>query len=122
MAYQWSNTSSRRLNTCESGLILVCNTALGMSPFDLTILEGHRGEEDQNEMVRRGLSQLPWPEGKHNTTPSKAVDIAPYLADRPKGQRIPWKETMPWYILAGVMYAAAAGGIISLFGEKLIGE
>jgi peptidoglycan L-alanyl-D-glutamate endopeptidase CwlK len=46
--------------------------------FDCTILEGHRNKERQNQMVAEGKSQVRWPDGKHNTVPSKAVDVCPY--------------------------------------------
>jgi hypothetical protein len=43
------------------------NEALADSacPSDITILEGHRGEERQNQMVAEGKSQLRWPRSKH---------------------------------------------------------
>ena len=48
-------------------------------PSDITILEGHRGERRQNQMVLEGKSQLPWPKSRHNEDPSWAVDVAPYV-------------------------------------------
>ena len=48
---------------------------------DCTILEGHRGEERQNQMIFEGKSQLSWPNSNHNGSPSSAVDVAPYSID-----------------------------------------
>jgi peptidoglycan L-alanyl-D-glutamate endopeptidase CwlK len=48
-------------------------------PSDMTILEGHRGEARQNQMVAEGKSQLRWPKSRHNSFPSMAVDVAPYV-------------------------------------------
>ena len=31
-------------------------------------------------MVAAGSSQLRWPKSRHNTTPSLAVDVAPYIS------------------------------------------
>ena len=49
--------------------------------FDCTILEGHRGEDRQNQMISEGKSQLDWPNSNHHSSPSSAVDIAPYPID-----------------------------------------
>lgn len=48
-------------------------------PSDITILEGFRDEEQQNQMVAAGKSQLAWPKSRHNSEPSMAVDVAPYV-------------------------------------------
>ena len=45
---------------------------------DIIVICGHRGEKAQNEAFERGASGKRWPDGKHNTFPSDAVDIAPY--------------------------------------------
>ena len=49
--------------------------------YDFSIIEGHRGKERQNQLFADGLSEVQWPNGKHNTFPSEAVDIAPYPID-----------------------------------------
>lgn len=49
--------------------------------FDFVIVEGHRGKEAQNAAYAKGLSQLPWPRGNHNSYPSRAADLAPYPVD-----------------------------------------
>lgn len=59
--------------------------------FDCSIISGLRGEQEQNELFRQGLSQKRWPNSKHNfcdsretsespeqTAISLAVDAAPY--------------------------------------------
>jgi len=99
MTFAYGNESLRRLKSCHPLLQDICNKALEQSPFDLTILEGFRGEEKQNQMVREGRSQLQWPRSKHNKNPSKAVDIAPYPID--------WNNTMQFHVLAGIMFAVA---------------
>lgn len=45
---------------------------------DCKILEGHRGQLEQNAAFAEGKSKLRWPDGKHNASPSLAVDVAPY--------------------------------------------
>ena len=49
--------------------------------FDITVLCGYRGEEEQNRLYEEGKSQLKYPHGKHNKMPSEAIDIAPHPTD-----------------------------------------
>jgi peptidoglycan L-alanyl-D-glutamate endopeptidase CwlK len=79
MAYQFGATSLMRLSTCDEKLKEILFEAI--KHFDFTVLEGHRGEAAQNLAVQQGRSQTPWPTSKHNSMPSKAVDIAPYPID-----------------------------------------
>jgi peptidoglycan LD-endopeptidase CwlK len=44
---------------------------------DIMILEGFRDEATQHKYFTQGASKVDWPNGKHNTFPSHAVDIAP---------------------------------------------
>jgi len=46
--------------------------------YDCTVLCGHRGQEEQEEAFRAGFSKEHWPNSKHNSFPSKSVDVAPY--------------------------------------------
>lgn len=45
--------------------------------IDHKILQGHRGEEEQNKAFNEGRSKLKWPESKHNSFPSFAIDAVP---------------------------------------------
>ncbi len=72
--------------------------------FDCTILEGHRGEERQNFLEESGQSKVRYPDGKHNSTPSNAVDVAPYPID--------WEDRERFVLFAGfVLGVARAQGI-----------
>jgi len=44
---------------------------------DCIIIEGHRGEQKQHTAFITGNSKEDWPHGKHNSLPSKAVDVMP---------------------------------------------
>ena len=72
----FSDKSLAKLATCDSRLQQVFQQVV--HDFDCTIIEGHRDKERQNQMVEEGKSQVRWPDGKHNTVPSKAVDVCPY--------------------------------------------
>lgn len=79
--WRYSQRSLARLNTCHADLVLLMVEALAdpECPSDITILEGYRDKERQNQMVAEGKSQLAWPRSKHNSSPSMAVDVAPYI-------------------------------------------
>ncbi|MHC4370024.1 MAG: M15 family metallopeptidase domain-containing protein [Planctomycetota bacterium] len=51
---------------------------------DISILTGHRGEHEQNQKFDENKSKVRWPDGKHNSLPSKAVDFQPYPLPRKK--------------------------------------
>ncbi len=91
-------TSSReKLDTCDDKLQTICE--LVIEEYDFTVLEGHRSGERQNELFRQGKSKLKAGQSKHNSLPSKAVDLAPYP--------IAWENTERFYLLAGMMFQAA---------------
>lgn len=72
----FSKESMSMLNTCHADLIKVFTKVV--QTYDCKILEGHRGEKRQNELFSQGKSKLKYPNGEHNGTPSRAVDVAPY--------------------------------------------
>ena len=45
---------------------------------DISIITGHRGKDEQDLMVKLGRSKVHFPNSKHNTMPSLAVDVQPY--------------------------------------------
>ena len=73
---RFSDKSISNLTTCDTRLQQVLLRVV--HDFDCTILEGHRDRERQNRMVDEGKSRVRWPDGKHNTVPSRAVDVAAY--------------------------------------------
>ena len=84
---QYSQSSRSRLDTCHPDLQRLFEAVL--QECDHTIISGYRGEEEQNQLFSQGLSQLKYPQSKHNTTilnsetgtyfpESRAVDVLPY--------------------------------------------
>lgn len=91
-------TSLMRLSTCDERIKSI---VLEVSKhFNVTVLEGHRGQAAQDLAVQQGRSKTPWPTSKHNSMPSKAVDIAPYPID--------WSDTARFHLLAGAMLLVAS--------------
>jgi peptidoglycan L-alanyl-D-glutamate endopeptidase CwlK len=101
---KYSKQSAGRLSTCDPRLQDVFNEVI--KHFDCSVLQGHRGQIEQNECVRRGTSKLKWPKSKHNSIPSKAADVAPYPID--------WSDRERFAHFAGFVL-----GIAALKGVKL---
>jgi len=74
--FHFSKISKSRLNTCHEDLRNLFNEVI--KGYDCTIVCGHRGEIEQNEAFANGYSKLQWPNSKHNSMPSDAVDAVPY--------------------------------------------
>ena len=68
--------SQRNLNTCTSEIQVICKRAI--KRIDFSIVTGHRTKEKQDALYPK-YTKLLWPKGKHNSFPSTAVDIAPYI-------------------------------------------
>jgi len=68
--------------------------------WDCTVLEGHRDEKAQNEAFEKGRSKVKWPNGKHNSLPSCAVDVAPYPLE--------WDNYKRFLYFAGFVLGIAA--------------
>lgn len=76
MKYPLSATSLARLETCDPRLQ---DTVRALCEFmNVTVICGHRNKEDQDLAFAQHRSQTPWPQSKHNTEPSLAVDVGPY--------------------------------------------
>lgn len=94
---KFSKTSKDRLATCHPDLQLLFNTVI--NTFDCTIICGHRGQKDQEIAFKTGKSRLKFPESKHNSSPSWAVDAAPYP--------INWKDMNGFCWFAGYVLGIA---------------
>ncbi len=93
----YSQKSLKQLYSCHSQLQILFFEII--RHYDCTILEGHRSEERQDELYRVGQSKVEYPDSKHNTIPSMAVDVAPYPID--------WNDTKRFYHFAGFVIATA---------------
>ena len=94
---EFSKVSCDRLDTCHEDLQLIFSEVVRL--FDCSILEGHRGHDRQQLMFQKRLSQVEWPDSKHNPMPSMAVDVAPYPID--------WEDEGRFYMFAGWVMCVA---------------
>lgn len=97
MTNRFSNKSISQLVTCDADLQRLFREVL--KGYDCTIIQGFRGKEEQDEYFRTGKSKVQYPNGKHNQSPSLAVDVAPYPVD--------WNNTKRFYHFAGYVLAVA---------------
>ena len=77
--FTYNKTSKNRLQTATYNLQKIFNFV--GKRVNTTILDGYRGKIKQNKAYDEGRSRVQWPNGKHNTNPSKAVDALPYPID-----------------------------------------
>lgn len=103
--YKFSRKSQAKLDTCHDDIKKICNELIKV--MDVTVLEGVRTVEQQEEYVRTGKSQtmkskhLPQEDGL-----SHAVDLAPYPID--------WNNMNRFYYMQGLIK-----GIASQLGIKV---
>jgi hypothetical protein len=101
---KYSKRSQSRLDTCDERLRQVFEEVI--KHWDCTILEGHRSKHLQNQYYNSvpQRSKIQWPNSKHNSTPSMAVDAVPYPID--------WNDWNRFYAFSGfVVGIGAAMGI-----------
>src|SRR5882762_10065941 len=96
--------SLTKLATIDRKLYDICTEANKVMPFK--VIAGFRNQEQQNADFAKGVTKLKWPDGKHNKSPSLAVDLAPDPID--------WNDTARFYVLAGIMLAVASSKGIKL--------
>ncbi|WP_063655804.1 hypothetical protein [Aliivibrio fischeri] len=81
---KFSQQSATRLASCHPQLQKVFTKVLEIC--DCSILCGHRTEEEQNALPSSN-TQVRFPNSKHNSVPSKAVDATPYPYDEDDRER-----------------------------------
>ena len=109
----FSGRSKAKLDTCHRDLQKVLNEVV--KHFDCSILEGYRNQERQDFLFESGQSTLRYPQGKHNSEPSLAVDVVPYPID--------WEDRERFVLFAGfVIGVARAQGIRLRWGGDWDGD
>jgi len=85
---KFSQESFSKLSTCHPDLQALFYEVV--KHFDCTVLEGYRNQEAQDRAYADGATQLQWPKGKHNHSPSNAVDVAPFPVQWANFKRFYW--------------------------------
>ena len=90
MSYSFSEFSLSHLSTCHPELQILFHEVIKV--MDCRVLCGHRTKEAQDAAYPK-YSKVKWPDSKHNTSPSMAVDVVPYPVD--------WAGTNRMYYFGG---------------------
>lgn len=91
---KFGKRSRDRLKGVDAKLVNVLNEVVKY--FDITIIEGLRSQERQDQLVAEGLSKTKF--GKH--VQGKAVDVCPYPID--------WDSRDDFHYLGGFVLAVAS--------------
>ena len=83
--------------TCDPRLQRVLDRVIAI--FDISVIWGHRGKEDQERAFATGHSTKRWPNSKHNRMPSPAMDVVPWPVD--------WEDRERFTLMAGFILATA---------------
>jgi len=96
---RFSNSSLNKLDTCHTDLQKLFKAVI--KNYDCTILEGERTTATQQEYFRQGKSTLDGinQKSKHQSSPSLAVDCAPYPID--------WNDKERFYHFVGYVKGVA---------------
>ena len=90
-----SEILNRKPDLCVSGINHGANSSINV------IYSG-----TMSAAVEAGMSQVNWPDGKHNKIPSEAIDVAPWPLD--------WNNLDRFYMFAGLVLGIANGMNISV--------
>ena len=73
---KFSKSSKDKLLNADPELQILFNYVIKY--FDCTILCSERGREEQDHAFQNGFSTKQYPNSKHNSFPSEAVDVIPW--------------------------------------------
>ena len=94
---EFGRKSREKLATCDKKLQDVFNEVI--KEVDCSILEGHRDERRQDKLYEEKKTKVRYPMGRHNSKPSRAVDVVPYPVD--------WKDRERFHLFAGFVIGVA---------------
>ena len=101
---KFGKKSKERLATCDERLQEVFNEVIQF--VDCSVLEGHRGQERQDQLYIDGKTKVKYPNGRHNRFKSYAVDCTPYPGD--------WADRERQTLFAGFVLGVARSKGIKL--------
>jgi hypothetical protein len=101
--HKWGAKSLNKLETAHPNLNSLFTRVLETCPLDITIIETYRSNDRQDELFELGKSKLRAGQSKHNTNPSKAIDVAPLV-----NGTIDWNDRELWIMFAGYVLGVAS--------------
>lgn len=95
---KFGRRSRENLASCHKDLQKVFNEVI--KTVDCSVIEGHRSKERQNKLYGEGKTKVRYPNGRHNASPSNAVDVVPYPVD--------WSDRERFHLFAGFVLGVAS--------------
>ena len=92
-----SDSSKAKLATCDQKLQDLVNKVA--EHYGIVVVCGTRSKEEQEDAFHRGMSKVHFPNSKHNSLPSQAVDLAPAPID--------WNDRQKFYHMIGFVQGVA---------------
>jgi len=96
--------SEKKLSQCHSLLQAVIRHAA--REMDMNVSCGHREQDEQDAAFTSGKSKVQWPNGKHNSLPSLAVDVQPLINGKIIWGNTPREMFQIGYMSGRIMQAA----------------
>lgn len=105
----FGKSSHQKLDTAHPLLQELCHRVI--EHLDISVIQGHRTQDEQNAAFAAGASNKKWPASKHNLKPSMAIDVAPYPIPEAWGDldgqtikaiNLDWKERVKFYEMIAV--------------------
>jgi len=103
MKFKFGPKSSKELETCHRDLRFLARYILNLGILDISVIEGHRAKLKQDNFYYSTpqRSKVKFPDGKHNSQPSEALDIVPFINGEAS-----WNK-LHCCVLAGIVLTAA---------------
>lgn len=98
--YRYGRRSQDVLATLHPDLQVLCNHLIKLK--DTALIEGHRSDERQVELLAEGKTKVGPGKSKHNRKPSEAVDMLPWPF-----KQSDWKDRDKFHLHAGYVLAVA---------------
>ncbi|GGI85660.1 peptidase [Shewanella hanedai] len=109
---KFGKTSTARLQSCHPDLQAIFTVVI--QSLDCSIFCGHRNKADQQQAFNASLSQVQFPNSKHNSMPSMATDAGPYFTEL---KNTDWEDIKAFATFAGyvkrVSHELLAQGVIT---------
>ena len=95
--FKFGKRSRKAMENIHPDLKKVLNEVIKY--VDCSVLEGHRSQERQDKLYDEGRTKVKYPNGRHNDSPSNAVDVVPYPID--------WDDRERFHLFAGFVLGIA---------------
>jgi len=102
--YKFGSRSRKAMKNIHPDLKKILNEVI--KHVDCSVLEGQRSQERQDKLYEQGRTKVKYPNGRHNDSPSNAVDVVPYPID--------WDDRERFHLFAGFVLGIAKSMGINL--------